>query len=93
MKKIFFDEYNFIFKYNLYYSEVMAIPFKIAEKENLQDYLTGWEELKKEIKLILKDKFIKKLSLKRKILLIIYKNNIRLGDIVQMLWYRFLSKK
>lgn len=92
-EKNFFDEYNFIFKYNLYYSEVMAIPFKIAEKENLQDYLTGWEELKKEIKLILKDKFIKKLSLKRKILLIIYKNNIRLGDIVQMLWYRFLSKK
>lgn len=84
-EKKLFDKYSTIFKFNLYYAEVMVIPFKVAKHEKLEDYLMGWRELKEEISLILEDEFINSLSVKRRALLRLYNINIYLGDMAQLL--------
>lgn len=81
-----FNQYEEAFKYHVYYTEVMHIPYSKAKKYGYSDYIEGWNELLNEISLLCSNKYIvENLSRKQSIKLNLYRIHYMLGDFSQFI--------
>lgn len=91
-ENFFFDLYSISFLNNLYYSEILQVPYKIAKKESMDFYLEAWKDFELNCSKMTKDKVLKKnISKKRNFLITIYGLNKNLGHLLNF-WWRKISK-
>ncbi|MGL4402489.1 MAG: glycosyltransferase family 2 protein [Fusobacteriaceae bacterium] len=85
----FFDKYEKVYLCKLFYTEVLAIPYCYAKKNNYGDYIIGWDMLLKDLNNILIDDKVKKTLFKKQMIILkIYKVSPMLGDLVKIVWNR-----
>ena len=89
----FFEKYEILYTYNLFYKHLFLFTYKRAKKENNRDYLIGWNLLINDLrKLKNNELFIKNFTLLERVMVKIYSFNIKLGDICMNV-HRELIKK
>lgn len=80
------ESYEMSLKYKLYYSNVLEMPCIVSYMNKYSGYIQGWEDLKKEIKQLVKNEKIKCIVSKKMYLrLRVYSINVFLADIITIL--------
>ena len=89
----FFEKYEILYTYNLFYKHLFLFTYKRAKKENNREYLIGWNLLINDLKTLKNNElFIKNFTLLERVMVNIYSFNIKLGDICMNI-HRELIKK
>lgn len=81
-----FNKYRSNFMFNVFYYEVLLIPYLDAKKKDYTDYIIGWELFLKEVHSIKSNSLImNNISKKQKLKIYAYSAHFVIGDTIQYL--------